>query len=175
MPPFGLLLGQLDFSSMLYVLDSRAAEIPTSLIDAKAKGIPVIAYGQFINDVIGFVIISAVVFMIVKQVNRLKRIGDHLLPDPPRPVTTRECPFCLSAIAVRAIRCRTAPRRSGVGARRTGGWGWGLGTGDWDGGWGAEAGGRRGRGYISTCKPVRRRARRVANRRWPRTACGPSG
>jgi large conductance mechanosensitive channel len=105
MPPFGLLLGQLDFSSMLYVLDSPTGEIPTSLTDAKAKGVPVIAYGQFINDVIAFLIMAAVVFLLVKQVNRLKRIGEQLLPDAPLPLTTKECPFCTSAIPIRATRC----------------------------------------------------------------------
>jgi large conductance mechanosensitive channel len=107
MPPLGLLLGRIDFSSMLYVLDSAAAEVPTSLADAKAKGIPVLAYGQFINDVIGFVIVALAVFVLVKQVNRLKRMGEVLIPDlehPPAP-TTKECPFCTSTIPLRAKRC----------------------------------------------------------------------
>src|SRR5882724_5257035 len=56
MPPFGLILGRIDFSALFVTLDS-AKGYPASLADAKAKGIPVIAYGQFINDVISFVII----------------------------------------------------------------------------------------------------------------------
>jgi large conductance mechanosensitive channel len=108
MPPLGLLLGNLDFSSMLYVLDRSAGVVPTSLADAKAKGIPVLAYGQFINDVIGFVIVALAVFVLVKQVNRIKRLGEVLIPDlehPAPPPSTKECPFCTSTIPVRAKRC----------------------------------------------------------------------
>src|SRR2546423_11274224 len=57
MPPIGLLTGKVDFASKFYVLDATKG-IPASLADAKAKGIPVIAYGQFINDLIGFLIIA---------------------------------------------------------------------------------------------------------------------
>src|SRR6266545_3077186 len=68
MPPIGLLLGRIDFSSLFFVLDS-AKGIPASLADAKAKGIPVVAYGQFINDIISFLIVAFAVFVLVKQVN----------------------------------------------------------------------------------------------------------
>src|SRR5258705_13270250 len=71
MPPIGLILGRIDFSSLFYVLDVSKG-VPVSLTDAKTKGIPVIAYGQFINDVIGFLIVAVVVFLMVKQVNRIK-------------------------------------------------------------------------------------------------------
>jgi len=103
MPPLGLLLGQIDFSSMLYVLDTSKGIIPTSLLDAKDKGVPVIAYGQLINDAIGFVIVAAAVFVLVKQVNRLKRLGE--VPAPAAAPTTKDCPFCASAIPLRATRC----------------------------------------------------------------------
>jgi large conductance mechanosensitive channel len=107
MPPLGLLLGQIDFSSMLYVLDTTKGEIPTSLTDAKAKGIPVIAYGQLINDAIGFLIVAFAVFLLVKQVNRIKRLGDELLPEKGGTAapTTKECPFCASQIVLKATRC----------------------------------------------------------------------
>src|SRR5262245_28111776 len=62
MPPIGLLLGQIDFSSLFYVLDVSKG-VPASLGDAKAKGIPVIAYGQFVNDIIGFLVVAFAVFM----------------------------------------------------------------------------------------------------------------
>jgi large conductance mechanosensitive channel len=97
MPPLGLALGRVDFSSLLFLLDSSKG-IPLSFADAKAKGIPVIAYGQLINDVITFLIVAAAVFLIVRQTNRMKAA-------PPAPVPTRECPFCASAIAVKASRC----------------------------------------------------------------------
>src|SRR5215470_18187793 len=74
MPPIGLVLGRIDFSSLFYVLDASKG-VPASLADAKAKGIPVIAYGQFLNDVIGFLIIAFAVFVMVRQVNRLKAVA----------------------------------------------------------------------------------------------------
>ena len=101
MPPLGLLLGSVDFSSLFTVLDTSKG-IPASLADAKAKGIPVMAYGQFVNDVIGFLIVALAVFLIVKQVNRIKSAVD-------RPSTaetaTKECQFCASTISIKASRC----------------------------------------------------------------------
>ena len=98
MPPIGLALGRIDFSSLFYVLDSSKG-VPASLADAKAKGIPVIAYGQFVNDVIGFLIVALAVFILVKQVNRLKREGPAPAP------TTKDCPYCATAIPIKARRC----------------------------------------------------------------------
>src|SRR5688572_23197794 len=60
MPPLGLILGRVDFSSLFFVLDSSKG-IPASLAEAKASGIPVIAYGQFLNDVVGFLIVALAV------------------------------------------------------------------------------------------------------------------
>src|SRR4026208_2130175 len=71
MPPIGLLLGKVDFASLFYVLD-QSKGIPASLADAKTKGIPVIAYGSFINDIVNFLIIAFVIFQIVRGVNRIK-------------------------------------------------------------------------------------------------------
>jgi large conductance mechanosensitive channel len=99
MPPLGLLVGRVDFSSLFVALD-RSRGIPASLADAKAMGIPVIAYGQFINDVIGFLVVALAVFLLVKQVNRLKKYGET--PEAP---TRRQCPYCISTIAVEATRC----------------------------------------------------------------------
>src|SRR3712207_3094209 len=67
MPPIGMLLGDVDFSSLFYVLD-RSRGLPASLAEAKTQGVPVIAYGQLINDLIGFLIVALAVFLIVKQV-----------------------------------------------------------------------------------------------------------
>jgi large conductance mechanosensitive channel len=102
MPPIGLLLGRVDFASLFYVLD-RSQAIPGSLKEAKDAGIPVIAWGQFINDVIGFVIVALAVFLLIKQVNRINRAFEK--PKPAAAVVTRECPFCVSTISVRAKRC----------------------------------------------------------------------
>ena len=102
MPPIGLLLGRIDFSSLFYALDATKG-VPVSLTDAKEKGIPVIAYGQFINDVIGFLIIALVVFLIVKQVNRIK--SGIVEPKPAAAPATKECPYCASTISIKATRC----------------------------------------------------------------------
>ena len=102
MPPLGLILGRVDFSSLFYVLDSTKG-VPVSLADAKTKGIPVIAYGQLLNDMIGFLIVALAVFVLVKQVNRIKSSMDK--PAAEASPTTRECPFCASTISIKAKRC----------------------------------------------------------------------
>jgi large conductance mechanosensitive channel len=70
-----------------------------SLAEAKTRGIPVIAYGAFINDVVNFVIVAFVIFTIVKQANRFKR------PLPVAAAATKDCPFCMSAVPLAARRC----------------------------------------------------------------------
>ena len=100
MPPIGLILGKVDFASLFYVLDSTKG-VPASLADAKAKGIPVVAYGQFLNDVINFLIVAFVIFLVVKAYNRLK--SKQAAGDAP---TTKDCPFCLSTIPLKARRCK---------------------------------------------------------------------
>ena len=102
MPPLGLLLGQVDFSSLFLVL-THPDPLPKSLSEAKAGGVPVIAYGQFINDVISFLIVAAAVFVLVKQVNRIKSSVDK--PLPTAAPTTKDCPFCASTISIKATRC----------------------------------------------------------------------
>ncbi len=95
MPPIGMMLGNVDFSSLFTVLDSSKGT-PASLDQAKAQGIPVIAWGAFLNDVVMFLIVAFAIFLIVKQANRFKA---------PAAATTRECPKCLSAIPIGARRC----------------------------------------------------------------------
>jgi len=102
MPPVGLLLGRTDFSGLFLVLDS-AQGIPMSLADAKTKGIPVIAYGQFINDIVTFLIVALAVFLLVKQVNRMK--GSLERPAVAAAPSTKDCPFCATAIPIKASRC----------------------------------------------------------------------
>jgi large conductance mechanosensitive channel len=97
MPPIGLLFGRVDFSSLMVVLDSSKG-VPVSLADARARGIPVVAYGQLFNEVVSFLIVAFVVFLLIKQVNRLKGT-------PPEPPATRECPYCGSVILLKATRC----------------------------------------------------------------------
>jgi large conductance mechanosensitive channel len=102
MPPIGMAIGRMDFASLFYVLDA-ARGVPLSIADAKAKGIPVIAYGQLMNDFVNFLIIAFVVFLIVKQVNRIKSSTDKQGAESAP--TTRECPFCASTISIKAKRC----------------------------------------------------------------------
>jgi len=101
MPPIGLALGRIDFSSLYYVLDTVRG-VPASLADAKAKGIPVIAYGQLINDFINFIIVALAVFVLVKQANRIKSSIDK---PAAAEASTKECPFCASTISIKAKRC----------------------------------------------------------------------
>ena len=102
MPPIGLLLGRVDFGSLFVVLD-HSKGTPVSLAEAKTKGIPVIAYGQLFNDIIGFLIVAFAVFLLVKQVNRIKSAVDT--PPPAAAPSTKECPFCASTISIKAKRC----------------------------------------------------------------------
>jgi large conductance mechanosensitive channel len=88
MPPLGLVLGRVDFSSLFVVLDYSKGT-PVSLAQAKELGVPVVAYGAFV--IVGFA-----VFLLVRQANRFK---------PAVPVTTRSCPRCVSAIPMAATRC----------------------------------------------------------------------
>jgi large conductance mechanosensitive channel len=95
MPPIGLLLGNVDFTNLFIDLSGQR---PVSLADAQLKGLPVIAYGMFLNDVINFVIIAFLVFLIIRAVNRLRAA-------PPPPPNTKDCPYCLTAIPLEATRC----------------------------------------------------------------------
>ncbi|HMH43217.1 MAG TPA: large conductance mechanosensitive channel protein MscL [Pyrinomonadaceae bacterium] len=94
LPPIGLLLGKVDFSSLFLVLDHTKG-VPVSLAEAKAKGIPVMAYGAFLNDVVNFIIVALVIFIIVKIVNKIRK------KDPGK----KDCPRCLTAIPIAATRC----------------------------------------------------------------------
>jgi len=95
MPPIGLLIGKVDFASLLYVLDHSKGQ-PLSLADAKAKGIPVIAYGALLNDIVNFIIIAFIIFLIIKAVNRMRK---------QEAASTKNCPQCLTAIPLAATRC----------------------------------------------------------------------
>jgi large conductance mechanosensitive channel len=98
MPPIGLLLGKLDFSNLFINLSGQHF---ASLTDAKAAGVATINYGLFFNTIIDFVIVAFAIFLLIRQVNRLKRQPE---PAPAMP-TTKECPFCLSVIPIKATRC----------------------------------------------------------------------
>ena len=98
MPPIGLLLGKVDFSNLFIDLSGQGYP---SLAAAQAAGAPTINYGLFINSVIDFVIVAFVIFLLVRQVNRLTAPPAQAPAAP----TTKECPYCLSAIPIKATRC----------------------------------------------------------------------
>ena len=95
MPPVGLLIGNVDFKDLFVSLDGRTFE---SLAKAKEAGAPVLAYGQFLNTVLNFLIIAFVVFLIVKQVNRMKKPAAAA-------TSTKDCPYCANSVPVKAVRC----------------------------------------------------------------------
>ena len=96
MPPIGLLLGNINFADLFINLTGTAYP---SLKAAKDAGAATINYGLFLNTVINFIIIAIVMFLLVRQINRMKRE-----PAPAAP-TTKECKYCLSTIPVKATRC----------------------------------------------------------------------
>jgi len=96
MPPLGLLLGKMDFSSLFINLSGKHY---ATIAEAKAANAATLNYGIFINTVIDFLLVSFAVFLLIKQVNRLKRQPPAAAP------TTKECPFCASAIPIPASRC----------------------------------------------------------------------
>ena len=95
MPPIGLLFGKVNFADLFVNLSSSPV---ASVAEAKSKGIPTLNYGVFLNTLINFTIVAFAIFLIVKQVNRLRG------PATPAP-STRECPFCLTQIPLKATRC----------------------------------------------------------------------
>jgi large conductance mechanosensitive channel len=97
MPPIGLLLGNADFSNLYVNLSDKSYG---SLAEAKAAGAATINYGLFLNTVIEFLIVSFAVFLVVRAANRFYR-----KPEEPATPETRECPFCLSTIPIKATRC----------------------------------------------------------------------
>jgi large conductance mechanosensitive channel len=100
MPPIGYLLGGVDFSNLFVSLSGKTYD---SLAAAKAAGAPTWNLGVFINTIINFLIVAGAVFLfIVKPANRLKA---QTPPPPPGPPTTKDCPYCLSTIPIKATRC----------------------------------------------------------------------
>ena len=103
MPPIGLLLGNVDFSNLFIVL-KHGAEVAqyATLADAQAGGAVTLNYGMFLNTVISFLIVSFAIFILVKNINRLKRQQEEAPPPPP---STKECPHCYSTINIKADKC----------------------------------------------------------------------
>ncbi len=98
MPPIGLLLGNVDFSNLFINL---SGEEYATLAAAQEAGAATINYGAFINTVLDFLIVAFVIFLVVKQFNRLRKKEEAPPPEP----TTKECGFCASTIPIKATRC----------------------------------------------------------------------
>jgi large conductance mechanosensitive channel len=98
MPPVGLVLGKVNFANLFINLSGQPY---ATLEEAKAAGAATINYGLFINTVLDFIIVAFVIFLVVRQINRMKR-KEAAAPAAP---TTRECPYCFSTIPLKATRC----------------------------------------------------------------------
>lgn len=102
MPPIGLMLGGVDFSNFFVTLKEGSAAGPyASLSAAQEAGAVVVSYGVFINAVISFLIVAFAVFLLIRGINKMQEEKEA---EPEEP-TTKECPFCLSTIAIKATRC----------------------------------------------------------------------
>jgi large conductance mechanosensitive channel len=98
MPPIGLMLGKVDFANLF--VDLSGKHYP-SVAAAKAAGAPTINYGLFLNTVLSFLIVAFVVFLIVREFNKLRRGEEKPKAEP----VVKECPYCLSPIPIKATRC----------------------------------------------------------------------
>jgi large conductance mechanosensitive channel len=96
MPPIGLILGKVDFSSLFLNLSGKAY---SSLAEAKAAGAATLNYGVFLNNIVDFLIVAFAVFLLVRMVNRWNK------PAPAAAPSTKECPYCASTIPLKATRC----------------------------------------------------------------------
>jgi len=103
MPPIGLLLGNVDFSNLFVVLKEGLTVGPyASMVDAREAGAVTLNYGTFINTIVSFLIVAFAVFVLIKNINRLKKeeeVAPAAIP------TTKECPHCFSTVHIKAVRC----------------------------------------------------------------------
>jgi large conductance mechanosensitive channel len=96
MPPIGLILGKVDFSSLFLNLSGKSY---SSLAEAKTAGAATLNYGIFLNNIVDFLIVAFAVFLLVRMVNRWNK------PAPAAAPSTKECPYCASTIPLKATRC----------------------------------------------------------------------
>jgi large conductance mechanosensitive channel len=102
MPPIGRLTGNVDFSNLFIPLSGGSY---ASLADAKKAGAATLNYGLFVNTVIEFLIVAFAVFLLVQQINRLRRRLEPPAQETAAPPPTKDCPYCTMAIPQKAIRC----------------------------------------------------------------------
>jgi large conductance mechanosensitive channel len=99
MPPIGLLLKGINFSDLFISLNGQAY---ATLAEAQAAAAPVLTYGNFIKNIVDFLIIALVIFLMIKGINSAKKPAPVAAPAEP---TTKECPHCFSTISIKATRC----------------------------------------------------------------------
>jgi large conductance mechanosensitive channel len=104
MPPIGLLLGNVDFANLFMTVQEGATAGPyATLADAKEAGAVTVNYGVFFNEIISFVIVAFAVFLLIRNINRMKR--EESKEEPAAEPTTKDCPHCCSTISIKASRC----------------------------------------------------------------------
>lgn len=106
MPPIGVLLGKVKFTDLFFVVPGQDKPAPAqhTLEAYKAAGISTINYGQFVSNVLQFLIVAFIVFLMVKAINKAK---NHVQPPaPPSDPTTKQCPYCLSDVPIKATKCK---------------------------------------------------------------------
>ena len=96
MPPIGMITGGINFADLFYALDGKSY---ATLAEAQAAAAPTINYGLFINSIISFIIVALAIFILIREVNKLKK-----QPAPPEP-NTKSCPYCKESIPLAAIKC----------------------------------------------------------------------
>jgi large conductance mechanosensitive channel len=102
MPPIGLLLGRVDFANLYVLLTAGQTPGPyASLAAAHQAGAVTLNYGAFINKIISFLIVAFALFLMIRSMNRMKRKAEAPAPAP----ATKECPFCATAVPLKAVRC----------------------------------------------------------------------
>jgi large conductance mechanosensitive channel len=103
MPPIGLVLGNVDFANLFITLKegAKVAGPYASLAAAKTAGAVTVNVGLFINTVISFLIVAFAMFLVIRGMNKMKKEA----PAPPAAPTTKDCPFCFTAIPIKAVRC----------------------------------------------------------------------
>ena len=101
MPILSLLTGKIDFTNMFIALDGKSYATVE-----EAGSVALIKYGSFITQAINFILMAMVVFIVVKQLNRLSQLGKkHEEPAAPAAPTEKECPYCRTKIHIAAVRC----------------------------------------------------------------------
>jgi large conductance mechanosensitive channel len=102
MPPIGLLLGGVDFANLFFVIKQGATAGPYETVAAaKEAGAVTINYGVFINTIISFLIVAFAIFLLIKQLSKMKKEEEAPPPEP----TTKDCTFCFTEIPIKASRC----------------------------------------------------------------------